>query len=91
MFSERLQVLLSPVQRRRLEREAKRRGMSVGALIREAIDARVHTVPAAGRREAVDAIRAFSAGRFVPPEELEQIVGAERETQVGLARARARR
>lgn len=90
MFSERLQVLLSPTQRRRLEREAKRRGMSVGALIREAIDARVHVIPVAGRREAVDTIRTFSAGRFVPPEELERLVDEERDAQVSGPRARRR-
>ena len=40
MFTERLQVLMSKEQRRRLEAEAKRRHSSVGALIREAIDGR---------------------------------------------------
>lgn len=39
MFSERLQVLIDPEQRRRLEIEAAARGSSVAALIREAIDA----------------------------------------------------
>ncbi len=39
MFSERLQVLIDPAQRRRLEAEAEARGSSVAALIRQAIDA----------------------------------------------------
>lgn len=38
MLSERLQVLVDPERRRRLEQEASARGTSVGALVREAID-----------------------------------------------------
>ena len=38
MLSERLQVLVDPERRRRLEQEAAARGTSVGALVREAID-----------------------------------------------------
>jgi hypothetical protein len=38
MFSERLQILVSQEQRRRLELEAKARGTSVSAVIRAAID-----------------------------------------------------
>lgn len=38
MLSERLQVLVDPERRRRLEDEASARGTSVGALVREAID-----------------------------------------------------
>jgi hypothetical protein len=39
MFSERTQVLLSPAQRRRLEQMAVERQVSVGSLIREAVEA----------------------------------------------------
>jgi hypothetical protein len=53
MLSERTQVLLTPAQRRRLERLAEGRRVSMGALIREAIDA--YTVPAGrSRRDAAD-------------------------------------
>lgn len=38
MFSERTQVLLTPAQRRRLEQLSIEREVSVGSLIREAID-----------------------------------------------------
>lgn len=38
MLSERMQVLVTPEQRARLERLAARRQRSVGAIIREAID-----------------------------------------------------
>ena len=43
MLTERLQVLVTPEQRARLERLAAWRHRSVGALIREAIDA--YTAP----------------------------------------------
>jgi hypothetical protein len=39
MFSERTQVLLTPDQRRRLERRARDEHRSVGAVIRDAVDA----------------------------------------------------
>lgn len=39
MFSERTQVLLTPEQRRRLERRAQEEHRSVGAIIRDAVDA----------------------------------------------------
>lgn len=45
MHSERTQVLLSPAQRTRLERIATREGRSMGAVIRDAIDA--YTLPRA--------------------------------------------
>jgi predicted DNA-binding protein len=40
MKSERFQILLEPDQRGRLDRESARTGKPIGALIREAIDAR---------------------------------------------------
>ncbi len=39
MFTERTQVLLSPEQLRRVKRIARREHRSVGAIIREAVDA----------------------------------------------------
>jgi predicted DNA-binding protein len=39
MFTERTQVLLSPEQLARLKRMARREGRSVGAVIRDAVDA----------------------------------------------------
>jgi hypothetical protein len=43
MYSERMQVLLTPEQRARLERLAAREGRSIGALVRDAVDA--YTAP----------------------------------------------
>lgn len=48
MHSERTQVLLTPAQRARLERIASREGRSLGAVIRDAIDA--YTLPRARPR-----------------------------------------
>jgi hypothetical protein len=91
MLTERLQVLLSRGQRRRLEAEARRRRTSVGALIREAVDARLHSVPLEKRRRAIAEIKAMSGGHFLPPETLERIVEEERERPLGQRGRRRRR
>lgn len=52
--------------------------MSVGGLIREAVDAHLGHVGEAERLEALDGIRAAN-GRFLPPEELNRLVGEERD------------
>ena len=77
MLSERLQILVSREQRRRLEEEARRTGASVGALVREAIEARVGAAAVGERLEAVAAISALS-GTYLPPDELDAIIGDER-------------
>jgi hypothetical protein len=89
MFGERLQILVSRDQRRRLEGEARRRSMSVGAFIREAIDARLGGATTAERLRAVGEIRSMSGGRFLTPEILDRIVEEERER--GLPTSRRRR
>ena len=91
MFTERLQILLSRAQRRRLELEARRRRVSVGALIREAVDARTAKVPLDERRRAVAEIEAMSAGRFLATEALERIVDEEREAPLRALRRPRRR
>lgn len=69
MLSERLQILIDPARRRRLEQEATTRGTSVAALIREAIDA---TFPATSddRRAAADRLLAAKAMAVPDIEEL---------------------
>lgn len=54
MYSERTQVLLSAEQRRRVERLAARSSMSVGAVIRAAIDDYVSPAGIEQRRRAID-------------------------------------
>ena len=49
MHSERTQVLLTPTQRERLQRIANRESRSLGAVIRDAIDA--YTLPRARPRD----------------------------------------
>jgi hypothetical protein len=78
MLRERLQILVTAQQRRRLETEAKRRGLSVGALIREAIDARYGAVTTEDRLGAVMEIGKLSGGRFLTPAEIEAAVAEER-------------
>lgn len=56
MFSERTQVLFSPDQIARLKRIAAREGRSVGAVIREAVDAFVESEPDSRRRAARELI-----------------------------------
>ena len=51
MNTERTQVLLTPEQRSRLERIAARENRSMGAVIRDAIDA--YTLPRARSKEEV--------------------------------------
>lgn len=52
MFSERTQVLLSPQQVEKLKRIAARDGLSVGAVIRDAVDSYVDPGLDARRRAA---------------------------------------
>lgn len=60
MHSERTQVLLTPEQRSRLERIANRESRSLGAVIRDAIDA--YTLPRArSRREALRSLTSLGA------------------------------
>ena len=55
-YEARTQVLLTREQREGLERQAAERGISVGALIREAIDQHL-PIRTRSRREALEAIR----------------------------------
>lgn len=60
MLSERMQVLVTPEQRARLERLAARRRRSVGAVIRDAIEA--YTAPrSVSRAEAAGQLFALDA------------------------------
>src|SRR2546427_1227685 len=78
MLTERLQVLLSRAQRIRLEAEAKRRRTSGGALVREAVDARLHSVPLEKRRRAIAEIKAMSGCRYLTTATLERLRYEER-------------
>ena len=60
MYSERTQVLLSPQQLARLKRIAAGKGQSVGAVIRDAVDAFVGSAPAS-RKRAIGSILSMEA------------------------------
>jgi glutamate-1-semialdehyde aminotransferase len=81
MLRERLQILVSTEQRRRLEAEAKRRGTSVASLIREAVDVQYGAVTSDDRLQALREIGEMR-GRFLAPDELDRLAEAERDDQL---------
>lgn len=74
MYSERLQILVSKEQRRRLEAEAGRRKASVASVIRDAVDAELGEVEQGQRLRAVKAIAAMKGGPYIEPDELRQLI-----------------
>ena len=91
MLTERLQILVTPQQRRRLATEAQRRGASVGELVREAIDAIVGGVSAEVRQRAVEEIARMKPGKFVGPDELDRLIESEHEPRLRRAARTTRR
>ena len=77
MLTERLQVLITPQQRRRLVSEAERRGSTIGGLVREAIDSVVGGVSAEERQRAVEEIAGMHSVRFVAPADLDRLIESE--------------
>ncbi|ADB54146.1 hypothetical protein Cwoe_5745 [Conexibacter woesei DSM 14684] len=77
MLNERLQILVTPLQRQRLEREARERGVSVGSLVREAIDARFGGYSVEERLEVLERFRRMRA-KYLSIEEMDRIVEEER-------------
>jgi hypothetical protein len=80
MYTERLQILLSPDQRRRLDEHSKEQGRSVGSLVREAVDRayperpKWRPRPRSERIAAVERIRAMKVpGPLPSAEELDRI------------------
>lgn len=72
MYSERLQILVSKEQRRRLEREARRRHSSVASVIRDAVEAQLGGISREDRMQAVEAIAGIGGAAYLSPAELEQ-------------------
>lgn len=73
---ERLQILVTPDQRRRLQLVADRRGEAVTALVREAIDATFPppVVDLAARQEALRRLLDRPKVPYLPPEELDALL-----------------
>jgi len=74
MFSERLQILVSKEQRRRLEEAARLRNASVASVIRDAVDAELGRGSRQDRLGAIAAITAMRGAPFLSPQELERAI-----------------
>ncbi|MBK5220401.1 MAG: hypothetical protein JJE35_11545 [Thermoleophilia bacterium] len=92
MYSERLQILVSKEQRRRLEREAKRRGSSVASVIRDAVEVELGGISRERRLGAVAAISRLHGAPHLPPEELAAEIDRSHAEEIegGLSPARRR-
>ena len=90
MHTERLQILVTSDQRRRLDQEAQRRGTSVAGVIRDAVDAQLGAITVEDRRAALDEIVAMR-GRSTSPEELNRIAASERDEQLDAIARRVKR
>lgn len=82
MYDERLQILINAEQRRRWETEARRRGISVAALIREAVDQHLGSTDRNRRRKALAAIKKMSTP-FMTVEEMDRIIEETRSAERG--------
>jgi hypothetical protein len=74
MYSERLQILISKEQRRRLEAEARRRSASVASVIRGAVDAELGKGSRQDRLQAVAEIAKIKGVPHLPPDELRRLI-----------------
>jgi hypothetical protein len=74
MYNERIQLLASKEQRRRWEQEARRRGVSLSRVIREAVDAQLGGTSRKDKIAAAEAIEAMKPGPYIAPEELERLI-----------------
>jgi hypothetical protein len=71
---ERMQILLTPDQRRRLTQAARSQGTAVTALVREAIDEKFPPeTTAQGRRAAADRLLAMRVP-YIEPDELNRLL-----------------
>lgn len=72
---ERLQILVTREQRRRLQAVSGERGEPVTSLVREAIDSRFPpVVDAAARQAAARRLLDRPKVRYLPPEELDALI-----------------
>lgn len=83
MYTERLQILVSKEQRRRLEREARRRKSSVAGVIRDAVEAQLGGTSRRERLQAFEAISRLRGAPYLAPEELEREIDAARAEELG--------
>ena len=82
MFTERLQILVSKEQRRRLEAEAKRRNASVASVIRDAVDAELGRGSRKEKLAAFEAIRDLPRVPLPPIEELTRLIDEAHDEEI---------
>ena len=82
MLKERLQILVDSEQRRRLDVEARRRGVSVGAVVRDAIEAQLPAVSREQRIEAIEAMKRAPRVAHIPPDELRRMIDESHEEEI---------
>jgi predicted transcriptional regulator len=70
MVTERIDVRLDPERRRRLADLSKKRGLSISAIVREALDALYEAEKRAERMAAAERIGAMAIEDMPEPEEL---------------------
>ena len=82
MYSERMQILISKDQRRRLEAEAQRRGTSVASVIRDALERQLEVPTVEQRQAAWERLKAMrTAARSQPTltvDEIHELIHEER-------------
>lgn len=83
MYTERLQILVSKEQRRRLEREARRRKSSVASVIRDAVEAELGGTSRQDRLKAVEAISRLRGVPYLSPEDLEREIERAHAEEIG--------
>jgi len=90
MYSERLQLLLTKEQRRRLDDEARRSGSSVAALVREAIDGHFQPATAEQRRDAARLLLERKV-ELIAPAELRELVDSRFDEEIPRVERRSKR
>lgn len=75
MYGERMQILITPEQRHRLEDESRDTGLSVAALVRAALDARYGSGPTREQRvAAAEYLTTGGTAEHLSIEELNEII-----------------
>jgi hypothetical protein len=83
--SERLQVLITPDQRRRLDAAARARGQAVTALVRLAIDEVFPPGPDLAQRRAAARTLTERRVEYLPPERIDELLADRFDVDPGVA------
>ena len=93
MAMERMQILVTAEQRRRLRTAAAAHGTSITDLVRQAVDAQLSALsPARGQKlKAVAELRAMAPVEFVPPPERRDLIDRRFDDEMDPDRLRGER